>query len=77
MSQFKIGDVVMVDICHIPRHQFEGSSICVIGTIVADAESTMPGVEFICNMHGHDCDGAGIYGNCFWIYEDHIIKLEA
>ena len=76
MSQFKIGDRVMVGISDIPRSLDMPKCVSLLGTIIADPESTMPGVEFGCNVSGHGCDGVGIYGNCFWICEEHIIKLE-
>lgn len=81
MRKLRIGDKVCVHVNNIPDCHCQYSTCsdaCITGTIVADPLSSMPGVEFDCYVHGHDCDERGfLYGTCFWIYEEHIIKLEA
>lgn len=80
MSRLKIGDKVCVHVGNIPYRSCQYhicSDACITGTIVADPSSSMPGVEFDCCVDGHDCDERGfLYGNCFWIRKEHIIKLE-
>ncbi len=80
MRERRIGDRVCVHVSNIPYcsclHSV-ASDACITGTIVADPLSSMPGVEFDCYVTGHDCDARGfLYGNCFWICKEHIIKLE-
>lgn len=79
MRKLRIGDKVCVHVSNIPdQYHHRHSDACITGTIVADPLSSMPGVEFDCYVHGHDCDERGfLYGTCFWICKEHIIKLEA
>ncbi len=64
MAKFKIGDKVR---CKTGLH--EGA----IGLIIADADSSLPGVEFY-EKRGtsHSCDGRGKPGHCWWCWRDDI-----
>lgn len=83
MPQLKIGDRVYVHAMHIPNNEFIlPMDSAVIGTVIADPKSCMPGVEFDCALHyAHGCasihgSAQGTIGCCFWIEAQFIHNLE-
>ena len=71
---FKVGDRVKF----VNGHRYGNLKYGDIGTVISDDNDCGYdyGVEFDNECNGHNCDGHGKPGHCFWVYKDQLELIQ-